>query len=88
MAWGIFNKIKKGFKKIGSVFKKGANLINDKVIKPFKPIIKTAANTFLPGSSAVVDLVSDGIDAVSNGDWGGAKQAAGDVSSWAKGRFG
>ena len=78
MAWGIFNKIKKGFKKIGSVFKKGVNFVNDKIIKPFKPLIKTA----------VFDVVSDGVDAVAKGDWGGAKQAAGDVATWAKGRFG
>lgn len=88
MAWGIFNKIKKGFKKVGSVFKKGINFVNDKIIKPFKPIIKTAANAFIPGAGAVVDVVSDGVDAASKGDWGGAKQAAGDVATWAKGRFG
>ena len=88
MAWGIFNKIKKGFKKIGSVFKKGLNFVNDKIVKPFKPIIKTAANAFIPGAGAVVDAVSDGVDAVSNGDWGSAKQSASDVATWARGRFG
>ena len=88
MAWGIFNKIKKGFKKIGSIFKKGVNFLNDKIVKPFKPIIKTVANSFVPGAGTVVDIASDGIDAVTKGDWGGAKQAAGDVATWAKGRFG
>ena len=87
MAWGIFNKIKKGFKKIGSVFKKGINFVNDKIIKPFKPIIKTAANAFIPGAGTVIEAASDGIDAINNGSksWG---DAAADVGSWAKKRFG
>ena len=29
MAWGLFNKIKKGFKKVGSAFKKAAGWVND-----------------------------------------------------------
>ena len=87
MAWGIFNKIKKGFKKIGSVFKKGINFVNDKIIKPFKPIIKTAANAFIPGAGTVIEAASDGSDAINNGDssWG---DAAAGVGSWAKKRFG
>ena len=87
MAWGIFNKIKKGFKKIGSVFKKGINFVNDKVIKPFKPIIKTAANAFIPGAGSVIEAASDGLDAINKGDssWG---DAAAGVGSWAKKRFG
>ena len=87
MAWGIFNKIKKGFKKIGSVFKKGINFVNDKIIKPFKPIIKTAANAFIPGAGTVIEAASDGLDAINKGDssWG---DAAAGVGSWAKKRFG
>ena len=87
MAWGIFNKIKKGFKKIGSVFKKGINFVNDKIIKPFKPIIKTAANAFIPGVGSVIEAASDGLDAINKGDssWG---DAAAGVGSWAKMRFG
>ena len=65
MAWGLFNKVKKGFKKVGSAFKKGVNWVNDKIVKPFKPLIKTAVNAFVPGGGAVVDIASDGID--SNG---------------------
>ena len=86
MAWGIFNKIKKGFKKIGSVFKKGINFVNDKIIKPFKPIIKTAANAFIPGAGSVIEAASDGLDAINKGDssWG---DAAAGVGSWAKKRF-
>lgn len=64
MAWGIFNKIKKGFKKIGNVLKKGVNFVNEKVIKPFKPIIRQVANSFVPGAGAIVDRVADGVDVV------------------------
>ena len=64
MAWGIFNKIKKGFKKIGNVFKKGVNFLNEKVIQPFKPLIRQVANKFVPGGGAIVDGVADAVDAV------------------------
>ncbi len=84
MAWGLWNKIKKGFKKAGKVFKKGAQFINDKVIKPFKPLIKSAADSFIPGSGAIIDKVSDGIDTVVNNDWSKARNS---VSEWAKQRF-
>ena len=74
MAWGVWNKIKKGFQKVGRAIVKGAKWVNDKIIKPFKPVVKkvvgTVANAFVPGSSAVVDkavdAVSDGIDSVNN----------------------
>ena len=88
MAWGLFNKIKKGFKKVGSAFKKAAGFVNDKIVKPFKPLIKTAVNAFVPGAGAIVDVASDGIDGVSKGDWGGAKDSAKNIASWASNRFG
>ena len=87
MAWGLFNKIKKGFKKVGSAFKKAASWVNDKIVKPFKPLIKTAVNSFVPGAGAIVDVASDGIDAVSKGYWSGAKQSAQGIASWANNRF-
>ena len=49
MAWGLWNKIKKGFQKVGKAIKKGVGWVNDKIIKPIKPVLKTAANVFLPG---------------------------------------
>lgn len=88
MAWGLWNKIKRGFKKVGSAFKKGLGWVNNKIVKPFKPVIKAAANAFVPGAGIVVDAASDGIDAVTKGDWGAAKKSAGDISSWAANRFG
>ena len=87
MAWGLFNKIKKGFKKVGSVFKKGAQFINDKIVKPFKPLIKQAVNSFIPGGGAVVDVASDGIDAFTNGDWNSLKDVGKKAVSFANGRF-
>ncbi len=86
MAWGLWNKIKKGFKKVGKAVKSGAKFVNDNVVKPFKPIIKTAAaaagNYFVPGMGTVaanaVDEFSDGIDAVTTGN----------AKKWMSNRFG
>ena len=77
MAWGIWNKIKKGFQKVGRAIVKGAKWVNDKVIKPFKPVVKKVVGALLPGfaSSAIskgVDVVSDGIDTVN--DWVTSKE--------------
>ena len=86
MAWGLWNKIKQGFKKVGNVVKKAASFVNDKVIKPFKPVITNVANAIIPGSGRIVEAVSDGIDGwssstqgstssdVANGNFKGATQ--------------
>ena len=78
MAWGLFNKIKKCFKKVGSAFKKGLNFVNDKIVKPFKPIIKAGVNALVPGAGAIVDVASDGLDALSKGDYQKVVQLASD----------
>ena len=78
MAWGFWNKIKKGFQKVGKAIKKGAKWISDKIIKPFKPVIKGVAGAFVPAvGSQVAEAVMDGIDAVGNA---GAKGAV----AWGK----
>ena len=69
MAWGLWNKIKQGFKKVGNFVKKAASFVNDKVIKPFKPVISKVADTFLPGSGKIVEAVSDGIDEFAHGNF-------------------
>ena len=74
MAWGLWNKIKQGFKKVGNFVKKAASFVNDKVIKPFKPVITNVANAIVPGSGKIVEAVSDGIDDVANGNFKGAAQ--------------
>ena len=56
MAWGLWNKIKQGFKKAGTVIKKAADFVTDKVIKPFKPLI----------AGAVVNKVMDGVERFSD----------------------
>ena len=69
MAWGLWNKIKQGFKKVGNFVKKAAGFVADKVIKPFKPVISTVANVIAPGSGRIVEAVSDGIDEFANGNF-------------------
>ena len=82
MAWGLWNKIKKGFQKVGKAIKKGVGWVNDKIIKPIKPVLKTAANVFLPGvGGKIVDAASDGIDAWTDGGTKG-------VVKWAGNKFG
>ena len=66
MAWGIFNKIKRGFKKIGSAFKKGAQFVNDKVIKPFKPIIGGAISAINPAAGAIATKAMDTVERFSD----------------------
>ena len=81
MAWGLWNKIKKGFQKVGKAIKTGAKWINDKIVKPFKPVIKTVANAIVPGiGGTVVDVASDGIDAVTSDGVQGAL-------TWATNKF-
>ena len=88
MAWGFWNKIKKGFKKMGKVFKKiwdggkkVVKTVNDVVIKPFKPIIKEGLNKWKPGAGNVVDIASGAVDVIT-GD-----NPIGGISSWAKQKF-
>ena len=96
MAWGIFNKIKKGFQKVVDVGKKVVNKVanvakkvNENIIKPAMPVLKTVVNKFIPGGGAIVEAASDGIDRYTNED-GSANfgAAAGDVRTWAKNKWG
>lgn len=96
MAWGLFNKIKKGLvkafdagKKVVGNVAKVARTVNDKVIKPAMPIIKNVVNRYVPGGGSFVEAASDGIDRYTNED-GSAnyKAAAGDVRTWAKKKWG
>ena len=67
MAWGLWNKIKQGFKKVGGAIKNAASFVNDKVIKPFKPVISQVADKFIPGGGRIVEELSDGIDEIGAG---------------------
>ena len=78
MAWGLWNKIKKGFQKVGKALKKGVKWVSDKIVKPFKPVLKTAANVFLPGiGGTIVEAASDGLEAIGNDGVKGAVKWAG-----------
>ena len=62
MAWGLWNKIKQGFKKAGSVIKKAADIVTEKVIKPFKPIIGGAISAINPAAGAIATKAMDTVE--------------------------
>ena len=66
MAWGLWNKIKNGFKKAGAVVKKVADVVTDKVIKPFKPLIAGAVSAINPAAGAIAGKVMDGVEKFSD----------------------
>ena len=67
MDLGLWNKIKQGFKKVGSVIKNTAGFINDKIIKPFQPAISAAINTISPTAGKTFDSISSGISKIAGG---------------------
>ena len=78
MAWGLWNKIKNGFKKAaGWVKDKIVNPVIDKVvkpvvnnvIKPFKPIIQGAASAINPAAGAAIGKVMNIAESVSDGNF-------------------
>ena len=83
MAWGFFNKIKKGLKKAFNFAKdKIVKPVVDKVVKPVLNVAKKAApyaaplaNTFIPGSGAIINSVIDNTDKVVNGDYSAIAEA-------------
>jgi phage-related protein len=64
MAWGVWNKIKNGIKKVAGGIGKAASWVNDKIIKPvIKPIANAVApiiDGFVPGLGSTI---RNGIDA-------------------------
>ena len=76
MAWGFWNKIQKGFQKVGQVLGNGIK----KVANFFKPILKPVGNVVkavIPGSGAVVDAVSDGVEWAADHLGGKSKSSSG-----------
>lgn len=77
MAWGFFNKIKRGLKKAFNFAKdKIVAPVVNKVVKPVLDVAKKAApyaaplvNTFIPGSGAIINSVIDNTDKIVNGDY-------------------
>ena len=67
MAWGLWNKIKQGFKKAGNFVKnKVLKPVVDKVIKPFKPIIGGAISAINPAAGAIAGKVMDSVERFSD----------------------
>ena len=88
MAWGLWNKIKNGFKKAGKVVRTVARTIADKVIKPFKPVISGVANAINPKLGKVFDVGMGAVETLSDEGWGGAEKRAKETAvSWAKDKF-
>ena len=83
MAWGVWNKIKNGFKKVGKIVKNAADFVTDKVIKPFKPIIGAAASAISPSFGSALTKGMDVVEKFS--DEGTIPKF--NARSWAKGRF-
>ena len=89
MAWGLWNKIKQGFKKAGNWVKdKVLKPVVNTVIKPFKPIISGAVNAINPKAGAVVDTVMNAAERWSDGGELISKSDTGKAISWAKSRWG
>ena len=74
MAWGVWNKIKQGFKKAGSIakdvgkgFRKTIDFVNDKVVQPFKPLIGAAAKAINPKAGMIADATMGAVETLSDG---------------------
>lgn len=88
MAWGLWNKIKNGFRKVGNFVRKAAKTVNEKIIKPFKPVISTAANAISPKLGKALDVGMGAVETLSDDGWGGVgKKAGSSAVQWAKTRF-
>ena len=69
MAWGLWNKIKQGFKKAGNWLKGAASKVVNNVIKPFKPIIGGVASAINPKLGAAVNLGMNAVEKFSDEGW-------------------
>jgi hypothetical protein len=65
MAWGLWNKIKNGFKKVGGFIKdKVLKPVVNTVIKPFKPVIQGVVSSINPTAGAIAGKVMDTVEKV------------------------
>ena len=82
MAWGLWHKIKTGFKKAGNWIKKAAKTVTDKVIKPFKPIIGAVATAVNPALGLGLNAAMGAVEKFSDEGWGDSgRRAVGWASS-------
>ena len=88
MAWGLWNKIKNGFQKVGKVVRNVARKVTDKVIKPFKPMISTIATAINPALGAAVTTGMDAVERFSDEGWDSVGKHVKDrAQAWAAKRF-
>lgn len=87
MAWGLWNKIKNGFRKVGNFVRKAAKTVNEKIIKPFKPVISTAANAISPKLGKALDVGMGAVETLANGSQARPSEGWGSAVQWAKTRF-
>ena len=82
MAWGLWNKIKNGFKKAaGWVKDKVIKPVVNTVVKPFKPIISGVATAINPAVGAAVTTGMNIAEKISDEGFGSV------AKSWAGKRF-
>ena len=82
MAWGLWNKIKNGFRKVGNFVKdKILKPVVNTVIKPFKPVISAAASAINPAVGAAVTTGMNVAEKISDEGFGSV------AKSWAGKRF-
>ena len=82
MAWGLWNKIKNGFKKAaGWVKDKIIKPVVNTVVKPFKPIISGVATAINPAVGAAVTTGMNIAEKISDEGFGSV------AKSWAGKRF-
>ena len=85
MAWGLWNKIKQGFKKAGKFIKGAAKFVSDKVIKPFKPVLGAVATAINPALGAAVNTGMNVVEKFSDEGWGSSGRRA---LGWASKKLG
>ena len=89
MAWGLWNKIKQGFKKAGNFVKnKVLKPVVNKVIKPFKPIIGGVASAINPKAGAFINTAMNVAERWSDEGDSAIKDDMQSAVSWAKDRWG
>ena len=72
MAWGIFKKIKDGFKKVIGGIKKGAQWLGKNVLKPIVNAVAPVIDQIKPG---VGTALQTGVNALTNLTTGNGRRA-------------
>ena len=76
MAWGIFKKIKDGFKKVIGGIKKGAQWIGNNILKPIVNAVAPVVDTIVPG---VGTAIKRGVNTLTELTTGNSRKAIQDL---------